>query len=54
MQEELDSSDRTGKPVKFEENRVMQVHDRTGKPVESRTHTKCKKLVLSNIVILHR
>ena len=37
--EELDSSDRTGKPVKCEDNRVTQVHDRTGKPVESRTHT---------------
>ena len=39
LQEELDSSDRTGKPVKCEDNRVMQVHDGTGKPVESRTHT---------------
>ena len=39
LQEELDSSDRTVKPVKCEDNRVMQVHDRTGKPVESRTHT---------------
>ena len=39
LQEELDSSDRTGKPVKCEDNRVMQAHDRTGKPVESRTHT---------------
>ena len=53
LQEELDSSDRTGKPVKCEDNRVMQVHDRTVKPVESRTHTQCKNLVLSNIVILH-
>ena len=53
LQEELDSSDRTGKPVKCEDNRVMQAHDRTGKPVESRTHTQCKKLVLSNIVTLH-
>ena len=53
LQEELDSSDRTVKPVKCEDNRVMQVHDRTVKPVESRTHTQCKKLVLSNIVILH-
>ena len=53
LQEELDSSDRTGKPVKYEHNRVMQVHHRTGKPVESRTHTQCKKLVLSNIVTLH-
>ena len=53
LQEELDSSDRTGKPVKCEDNRVMHVHDRTGKPVESRTHTQCKNLVLPNIVILH-
>ena len=33
--EELDSSDRTVKPVKCEDNRVMNVHDRTGQPVES-------------------
>ena len=39
LQEELGSSDRTGKPVKCEDNRVMNVHDRTGKPVESSTHT---------------
>ena len=39
LQGELGSSDRTGEPVKCEDNRVMQVHDRTGKPVESRTHT---------------
>ena len=39
LQEELDSSDRTVKPVKCEDNRVMQVHDRTEKPVESSTHT---------------
>ena len=42
LQEELGSSDRTGKPVKCEDNRVMNVHDRTGKPVESSTHTQCK------------
>ena len=55
LQEELGSSDRTGKPVKCEDNRVMNVHDRTGKPVESSTttHTQCKNLVLPNIVILH-
>ena len=35
LQEELDSSDRTGKPVKCEDDRVMQVHDRTGKPVKA-------------------
>ena len=39
LQEELDSSDRTGKLVKCEDNRVMNVHDRTGKPMESSTHT---------------
>ena len=39
LQEELDSSDRTGKPVKCEDNRVMNDHDRTGKPVEESSHT---------------
>ena len=39
LQEELGSSDRRGKLVKCEENRVMSVDDRTGKPVESSTHT---------------
>ena len=39
LQEELGSSDRTGKSVKCEDNRVMNVHDRTGKLVESSTHT---------------
>ena len=39
LQGELGSSDRTGKPVKCEDNRVMNVHDRTGKPVESSTNT---------------
>ena len=38
LQEELDSSDRTGKPVKCEDNRVMNDHDRTGKPVEASSH----------------
>ena len=54
LQEELGSSDRTVKPVKCEDNRVMNVHDRTGKPVESSTHTQCKKLILPDIVVLHR
>ena len=53
LQEELGSSDRTEKPVKCEDNRVMNVPDRTGKPVESSTHTQCKNLVLPDIVILH-
>ena len=39
LQEELGSSDRTGKLVKCEDNRVMNVHDRTVKPVESSTNT---------------
>ena len=38
LQGELGSSDRTGKPVKCEDNRVMNVHDRTGKPVEASSH----------------
>ena len=42
-----------GKPVKDEDNRVMSDHDRTGKPWK-KARTKCKKLVLSNIVMLHR
>ena len=33
LQGELGSSDRTGKPVKDEDNRVMNIHDRTGKLV---------------------
>ena len=38
LQEELGSSDRTGKPVKCEDNRVMHVPDRTVKPVEASSH----------------
>ena len=40
LQEELGSSDRTGKPVKCEDNRVMNIHYRTVKPVESSTNTQ--------------
>ena len=41
LQEEFGSSDRTGKPVKCEDNRVMHVHDGTGELVKSSasTHT---------------
>ena len=39
LQEELGSSDRTGKPVKSEDNRVMHAHDRTGEPVKSSANT---------------
>ena len=41
LQEELGSSDRTGKPVRCEDNRVMHAHDGTGEPVKSSasTHT---------------
>ena len=52
LQEELGSSDRTVKPVKCEDNRVMNVPDRTGKPW-NQAHTQCKNLVLPDIVILH-
>ena len=47
LQEELGSSDRTGKPVKCEDNRVMNVHDRTGKPVESIAHTHSARIWFS-------
>ena len=41
LQEELGSSDRTGNPLKYEDNRVMHAHDGTGEPVKSSasTHT---------------
>ena len=41
LHKELGSSDRTGKPVKSEDIRVMHVHDGTGEPVKSSasTHT---------------
>ena len=42
LQEELGSSDRTGKLVKSEDNRVMHAHDRTGEPVKSSASTHCK------------
>ena len=38
LQRELSSSDRTGEPVKDEDNRVMKNHDRTAKPVEAGSH----------------
>ena len=38
LQGELGSSDRTVKPVKCEDNRVMNVHDRTEKLVEASSH----------------
>ena len=38
LQRELSSSDRTGEPVKDEDNRVMKDHDRTEKPVEESSH----------------
>ena len=47
LQEELGSSDRTVKPVKCEDNRVMHVHDRTGKPVESSTNTHSARIWFS-------
>ena len=38
LQGELSSSDRTGEPVKDEDNRVMKDHDRTVKLVEASSH----------------
>ena len=38
LQGELGSSDRTGEPVKDEDNRVMKDHDRTGRPLETSSH----------------
>ena len=37
-QGELSSSDRTEKPLKDEEKRVLRNHDRTGEPVEGSSH----------------
>ena len=47
LQEELGSSDRTGKPVKSEDNRVMHAHDRTGEPVESSANTHSGRIWFS-------
>ena len=38
LQGEHSSSDRTGKLVKYEDNRVMKDHDRTVKLVEASSH----------------
>ena len=43
LQEELGSSDRTGKPVKSEDIRVMHAHDGTGEPVKSSASTHIVK-----------
>ena len=56
LQEELGSSDRTGKLVKLSEDiRVMHAHDGTRKPVKSSasTDTQWKNSFLPNIVTLH-
>ena len=39
LHKELGSSDRTGKPVKSEDIRVMHAHDGTGEPVKLRANT---------------
>ena len=55
LHEELGSSDRTGKPVKSEDIRVMHAHDGTREPVKSSasTHTQWKNSFLPNIVTLY-
>ena len=50
LQGELSSSDRTGESVKDEDNRFMKDHDRT-ENLWKQARTKCKKMVLSNIVM---
>ena len=54
LQGELSSSDRTGKPVKSEDIRVMHAHDGTGEPVIKCKHTHSERnLFLPNIVTMH-
>ena len=43
LHKELGSSDRTGKPVKSEDIRVMHAHDGTGEPVKSCASTHVVK-----------
>ena len=50
LQEELSSSDRPGKPETKEEQHVRN-HDGSGKPDGEENCTKCKKIVISKIVI---
>ena len=50
LQGELSSSDRTGELVKDEDNRVMKITIERGN-LWKQARTKCKKLVLSNIVM---
>ena len=48
LQEELGSSDRTGKPVKSEDIRVMHVHDGTGETCDiERKHTHSARIWFS-------
>ena len=50
LQEELSSSDRPGKPATQEEQHVRN-HDGSGKPEGEENWTKCKKIVISEVVI---
>ena len=52
LQEELSSSDRSGQPDREEEKRVLKNHDRSGQPIERNDCTKCKKMVISKIVMM--
>ena len=48
LHKELGSSDRTGKPVKSEDNRVMHAHDRTGGSREIKSkHTPNERTICS-------
>ena len=51
LQEELGSSDRPGKPETKEEQHVRN-HDGSGKPDGEENCTKCKRIVISKIVMM--
>ena len=40
-----------GNPIEEEEKRVLKNHDRSGDPIERKDCTKCKKMVILNIVM---
>ena len=50
LQEELSSSDRSGQPDREEDKHVLKNHDRSN-PIERKDCTKCKKMVISKIVM---
>ena len=51
LQEELSSSDRSGQPDRKEEKRVLKITIDRGNPIERKHCTKCKKMIISKIVM---